>query len=66
MSAILQEGPLKEAAILTRAVENVFRKLIRLLVGRMSLTKLQEMIRIIFVEESELKLKKRGLGRMCL
>ena len=39
----------QEAAILTRAVENVFRKLIRFLVGRISLVRLQEMIRYIYV-----------------
>jgi len=44
---------LQDVAILTRAVENVFRKLIRFLVGRISLVKLQEMIRIIFIEEAE-------------
>ena len=48
---------LREAAVLTRAVENVFRKLIRMLIGRMSLKKLQELIQIIFVEEAEAKLK---------
>ncbi len=58
MSLSMEEGPLQEAAILTRAVENVFRKLIRLLIGRMTLTKLQEMIRIIFVEETVQSLKK--------
>ena len=47
---------LKDVAILTRAVENVFRKLIRFLVGRISLVKLQEMIRFIYVEEAERKL----------
>lgn len=62
MSLSLAEGPLKEAAILTRAVENVFRKLIRLLIGRMSLTKLQELIRVIFVEEATAKLELEDLG----
>lgn len=62
MKAPLEEGPLKEAAILTRAVENVFRKLIRLLIGRMSLTKLQEMIRYVFVEEAEKKFSKENPG----
>ena len=63
MPLSMEEGPLKEAAILTRAVENVFRKLIRLLIGRMSLTRLQEMIRIIFVEEAESKLKRERPGK---
>jgi len=49
---------IREAAVLTRAVENVFRKLIRMLIGRISLKKLQELIQIIFVEETEAKLKK--------
>ena len=42
-----------EAAVLTHAIENVFRKLIRILIGKISLKKLQEMIQIIFVEEAE-------------
>jgi hypothetical protein len=51
------ESQLQDAAILTRAVENVFRKLIRFLMGRISLVKLQEMIRFIFVEEAENQLR---------
>jgi len=63
ISAALEEGPLREAAILTRAVENVFRKLIRLLIGRMSLAKLQEMIRFVYVEEAKSKLEKEKPGK---
>lgn len=63
MSVSLEDGPLKEAAIFTRAVENVFRKLIRLLLGRMTLVRLQEMIRLIFVEEAELHLKRERPGK---
>ena len=54
---------LQDAAILTRAVENVFRKLIRFLVGRISLVKLQVMIRHIYVEEAERNLKTALPGR---
>lgn len=54
---------LHDVAILTRAVENVFRKLIRMLIGKMSLKKLQEMIQIIFVEETEAKLRKESPGK---
>lgn len=54
---------LRDVAVLTRAVENVFRKIIRMLIGRMSLKKLQEMIQIIFVEEAEAKLQKEAPGR---
>ena len=51
---------LRDAAVLTRAVEGVFRKLIRMLIGRISLKKLQELIQIIFVEETEASLKQRA------
>jgi hypothetical protein len=54
---------IREAAVLTRAVENVFRKLIRMLIGRISLKKLQELIQIIFVEETEAKLKRETPGK---
>ncbi len=54
---------LHNVAILTRAVENVFRKLIRMLIGKMSLKKLQEMIQIIFVEEAEAKLRQEAPGK---
>jgi hypothetical protein len=57
------ETALRDVAILTRAVENVFRKLIRMLIGKMSLKKLQEMIQIIFVEEAEAKLKQEAPGK---
>jgi hypothetical protein len=56
-SAYAGSPQVREAAVLTRAVENVFRKLIRMLIGRISLKKLQELIQIIFVEEAERKLK---------
>lgn len=54
---------LRDVAILTRAVESVFRKLIRMLIGRMSLKKLQEMVGIIFIEEAEAKLKQEAPGK---
>jgi hypothetical protein len=54
---------LGDVAILTLAVENVFRKLIRLLIGKISLKKLQEMIQVIFVEEAEIILKKERPGK---
>ncbi|MGA9573127.1 MAG: DUF6502 family protein [Lysobacterales bacterium] len=54
---------IRDVAILTRAIENVLRKLIRMLIGKMSLKKLQEMIQIIFIEEAEAKLKKEVPGK---
>jgi len=53
----------EDVAALSRVVENVFRKLIRILVGRMTLKKLQEMIQVIFVQETEAKLKKEAPGK---
>ncbi|MBT8047047.1 MAG: hypothetical protein HKN57_15195 [Xanthomonadales bacterium] len=52
-----------EATILTLAVENIFRKLIRFLVGRISLVRLQEMIRYIYVEEAEKDLRTENPGK---
>ena len=57
------ELAMRDVGILTRAVENVFRKLIRMLIGKMSLKKLQEMIQILFVEETEAKLKQEAPGK---
>jgi hypothetical protein len=57
------EGQLPDAAILAKSVETVFRKLIRFLVGRISLVRLQEMIRYIYVEEAEKSLKAEYLGK---
>ena len=39
------------------------QKLIRMLIGKMSLKKLQEMIQIIFIEETEAILKKESPGK---
>lgn len=54
---------IRDVAILTRTIEKIFRKLIRMLIGKMSLKKLQEMIQIIFIEEAEAKLKKEAPGK---
>jgi hypothetical protein len=57
------EPDLRDVAVLTRAVENVFRRLIGMLIGKISLKKLQEMIQIIFVEEAEAKLQQEERGK---
>ena len=57
------EAALPDVAILTHAVEIVFRKLIRMLIGKISLKKLQEMIQVIFVEEAEANLKRETPGK---
>lgn len=54
---------LTDVATLTKAIESVFRKLIRFLVGRISLVKLQEMISYIYVEETEKKLRRSATGK---
>lgn len=59
----LNDKQFQEAELLVRAVENVFRKLIRFLVGRISLVRLQEMIRHIYVEETEKTLKLEHPGK---
>ena len=57
------DNHLKEAAALTRAVEKVMRKFVRLLIGRMSLARLQELIRLVFVQEAEAFLKRERPGK---
>ena len=57
------EAALPDIAILTRAIEIVFRKLIRMLIGKISLKKLQDMVQAIFVEEAEAKLKLESPGK---
>lgn len=54
---------LPDVAILTLAVESVFRKLIRLLICKTQLKKLQKMIQAIFVEETETNLKQKRPGK---
>jgi hypothetical protein len=61
--ATANDPALRDVAVLTRAAESVFRKLIRMLIGKMSLKKLQEMIQIIFIEEAETKLKQEAPGK---
>lgn len=62
MASIKKKGS-GEAAILSLAVENVFRKLIRFLVGKISLVRLQEMIRYIYVEEAQKTLRLENPGK---
>ena len=56
--ATINDPALREISVLIHAFELVFRKLIRLLIGKISLKKIQEMIQIIFVEEAEANLKR--------
>lgn len=58
--ATIRDPALREASTLIHILELVLRKLIRLLIGKISLRKIQEMIQIIFVEEAEAKLKRKN------
>ena len=49
--------PASDVAILTRSLEHVLRAVIRLLVGKLSLIRLEELVRKIYVQESEKQLK---------
>ncbi|GEM_PF-774897 len=48
----------QDVAALSSGVESLLRRLIRVLVGHMSLTKLEELVRLVFVEEAERQLQK--------
>jgi len=48
---------MKDLEIFARALENVLRTLIRFLVGKISLLKLSEMVRTIYIQEAERQLK---------
>ena len=48
---------MQDLEVFARALENVLRKLIRFLVGRISLVKLLEMIKTIYIQEAERNLK---------
>lgn len=50
----------QESAVLAQGVENLCRKLVRFLIGRISLVKLQEIIKYLYIEEIENKLKKEN------
>ena len=53
---------MREVTVVSRAVESVFRKLIRMLIGRISLKRLLNLVQVIFVEETEARLKREAPG----
>lgn len=55
--------PVSDGAILTRSLEHIVRAMIRLLVGRLSLVRLEELVRKIYVQESEKRLKSDFPGK---
>jgi len=63
LNAQARHEPQQEMSLLTRSVEKILRNLIRLLVGKLSLVRVQEVIREIFVQEAEAKLRAERPGR---
>jgi len=60
----MQQDPgRRDVSVLVRSVENVIRHLARLLVGRMTLSRLQTVMREVFVQEAEAKLRRERPGR---
>lgn len=49
--------PVSDGATLARSLEHILRALIRLLVGKLSLVRLEELVRKIYVQEAERRLK---------
>lgn len=49
---------IKDVSVLTQSIEFVVRNLVKLLIGKISLVRLQELIQTVFVEEAENHLKK--------
>ena len=60
---IRQEQPQQDTTMLSSWMERIFRHFARLLVGRMTLTHLQNVFREIFVEECEVRLRRERPGR---
>jgi hypothetical protein len=58
-----QNQDFNDAALLTRTIEKVFRKLVRIVLGRISLVKLQEILKVAFVREAEAKIRDERSGR---
>ena len=54
---------LEEVAVLTRSIEFVVRNLVRILIGKISLVRLQQLVQAVYVEEAENYLQKDRAGR---
>lgn len=57
------ENTLQETAILTRSIEFVVRNFVKILIGKISLVRLQQLVQSIYVEESENYLKRERPDR---
>lgn len=54
---------IKEVTLLTKSIEFVVRNLVKILVGKITLVRLQEMVESSFIEEAEIYLRKERPGR---
>ncbi|MEE4218983.1 MAG: DUF6502 family protein [Xanthomonadales bacterium] len=62
MSAANQNSP-QEVAVLTKSIEFVVRNFLKILIGKISLVRLQQLVQSIFVEEAENYLQKERPGK---
>lgn len=60
---VSDQPPLKNIAVLTQSIEFVVRNLVKILIGKISLSRLQELIQSIYVEEAENLLQKERPDR---
>ncbi len=61
--ASTKKDALQEVAVLTRSIEFVVRNFVRILVGKISLVRLQQLIQSIYVEEAENYLQRERPGK---
>ena len=64
MNAANQNSP-QEVAVLTKSIEFVVRNFLKILVGKISLVRLQQLVQSVFIEEAENYLQKERPGKSC-
>ncbi len=57
------QNSLQEVAVLTKSIEFVVRNFLKILVGKISLVRLQQLVQTVFVEEAENYLQKERPGK---
>jgi hypothetical protein len=58
-----KESSLQEVAVLTRSIEFVVRNFVRILIGKISLVRLQQLVQSVFIEEAENYLRRERPGK---
>lgn len=58
-----KQQPAQEVAVLTKSIEFVVRNFMKILVGKISLVRLQQLVQSLFVEEAENYLRKERPGK---